>query len=97
MLEELISSGRIVDYMLGFVVLEVLALLTIRRLRGTGIATLPLLTNIGAGCSLMLALRADLTGSGWGIVAVFLVLSLVFHISDLSLRWREAQKAAGAA
>ena len=55
---------------------------------GRGIAAVPLLSNIGAGVSLMLALRAQLIGDGWMAVAGFLVLSLVFHIADLVLRWR---------
>ena len=62
LLEDLVTSGRIVDLMLAFIVLEIVALMLIRRYTGGGIATWPLLTNIGAGTSLMLALRADLTG-----------------------------------
>lgn len=87
-LEELVTSGRIVDLMLLFVVIEIVAILLIHRMTGAGIAAIPLLTNIGAGGSLMLALRADLTGSGWTWVAVFLVAALVFHVSDLALRWQ---------
>lgn len=89
-LEQLVTSGRIVDLMLIFVVIEVMLLLFARRLLGRGIGPLPLLTNIGAGASLMLALRADLTGAGWTWVAGFLVAALVFHVSDLALRWPRA-------
>ena len=88
LLQELVTSGRIVDLMLIFVVVEVALLLAIWRLTGRGIAPLALLTNIGAGGSLMLALRADLTGAGWTWIAVFLVLALIFHVADLSVRWR---------
>lgn len=87
-MEQLITSGDIVTLMLLFVVLEVAVLLAWRFKSGRGIAPLPLLTNIGAGVSLMLALRAQLTDAGWMAVAGFLVLSLVFHVSDLVLRWR---------
>ena len=87
-LQALVESGRIVDVMLAFVVLEVVALQVWRARSGRGIALLPLLTNLGAGVSLMLALRAQLTGMGWTAVAAFLVLSLVFHVSDLVVRWR---------
>ena len=88
LLEELITTGRIVDIMLVFIAIEILALLAIRRATGAGIATLPLLINIGAGGSLMLALRADLTGAGWQWVAFFLVVALLFHVIDLLLRWQ---------
>ena len=87
-MEELINNGKIVNLMLAFVVLEVSALLAYRYLTGRGIAAVPLLSNIGAGVSLMLALRAQLTGAGWMAVAGFLLLSLVFHVTDLVVRWR---------
>ena len=87
-LEELVTSGRIVDVMLLFIVIEVAMILLIRRLTGGGIGAVPLLVNIGAGGSLMLALRADLTGAEWTWIAVFLVSALVFHVSDLAIRWQ---------
>ena len=89
-IEALISSGRIVDIMILFVVIEVVLVEYSRRSRGRGVGTLPLLVNIGAGGSLMLALRASLAGSGWQWVAVFLVSSLVFHVADLRVRWGPA-------
>lgn len=92
-LEQLVTSGRIVDIMLAFVLAEIVLLLLIRRRTGNGIAPVALLTNIGAGGSLMLALRADLTGAGWIWIAGFLVAALVFHVADLALRW---QRVAGA-
>lgn len=93
LLEDLVTSGRIVDLMLAFIVLEIVALMLIRRYTGGGIATWPLLTNIGAGTSLMLALRADLTGAGWTWIAFFLVAALVFHVSDLAQRWQRSPEA----
>ena len=90
LLEQLVTTGRIVDLMLVFILIEIVALLLIRRFTGRGIAALPLLTNIGAGGSLMLALRANLTGAGWTWVAVFLIASLVFHVGDLAQRWQRS-------
>lgn len=87
-LEAIVTSGRIVDLMLLFIGIEIVALLAFRRRTGGGIAPMPLLTNIGAGGSLMLALRAELTGTGWPWVAAFLVVALVFHVVDLALRWQ---------
>ena len=86
-LDSLVGSGRIVDVMLALVALEFLGLLFYRRLRGGGVAAVPLLANIGAGGSLMMALRASLTGGSVPQVAVWLVAALVFHVLDLALRW----------
>ncbi len=94
-LEEVVTSGRIVDMMLLFIVIEIAVILLIHRMTGAGIAAVPLLTNIGAGGSLMLALRADLTGAGWTWIAVFLVSALVFHVSDLVIRWQRPQPGGG--
>ena len=90
LLEDLVTSGRIVDLMLVFILIEIVALLLIRRFTGRGIAALPLLTNIGAGGSLMLALKAALTGAGWGWLVAALLASLVFHVADLRHRWQAA-------
>ncbi len=84
-LEELIVSGRIVDIMLAVFVLEIAALLVFKR---NEIHLLPLLANIGAGGSLMLALRAALTDAGWTWIAVWLLAALAFHVWDLSYRLR---------
>ena len=86
-LEMLITTGRIVDIMVAVIVIEVLAIVLIRKARGGGIATGPLLLNVGAGGSLMLALRASLSDAGWLWIAAFLVLSLVFHVADQWQRW----------
>jgi len=87
-LESLINSGRIVDIMVLFVFVEVLALVAYWRVRQRGIPTIPLLANVGAGGSLMLALGASLKGAGHLVVALCLVAALVFHLTDLALRWK---------
>lgn len=88
MLDDLIASGRIVDVMGAFVALEVIALLAWRARTGGGIPAASLLANIGAGGSLMLALRAALVGSGTGVIAAWLLAALACHVADLALRWR---------
>ena len=86
-LESLVSSGRIVDIALAVLVVEVLVIIGVRRVTGSGVATPSLLINAGAGGSLMLALRAALSGSAWTWVATFLVAALVFHAADVAERW----------
>lgn len=90
LLERLIASGRIVDLMVLFVVIEIAVLLAYHRRTGRGVAPLPLLLNVGAGGSLMLALRATLTDAGWMWTAAFLLCALLFHVSDVAQRWKRA-------
>ena len=87
-LSSIISSGRIVDIMVLFVELEVVALIVYWRRTGRGVPTVPLLANVGAGGSLMLALGATLKGFDTSIIALCLVSSLVFHLTDLAIRWK---------
>ena len=88
MLEDLIISGRIVDIMIVFVIVEVIVLLVYERFTGRGVAPYSLLVNVGAGGSLMLALRAVFSEADWTIIAACLVASLVFHALDILQRWR---------
>lgn len=94
---ELFASGRIIDGILVLVALEAAALLAWRARTGRGPAPIPLLCNLASGASLMLALRAALTGAAWPIVAAWLVASLVAHLSELGLRLRADAQPAGAA
>lgn len=87
-LSHIISSGRIVDIMVLFVIVEVLLLLFYYHRTGRGVATLPLLANVGAGGSLMLALGAVLKGFDTNVIALCLVSSLIFHVTDLAIRWK---------
>ena len=94
-IEALITTGRIVDIMVLFIGMEIVAITLYRNTRGGGIPMLPLLLNIGAGGSLMLALRASLTDAGWHWVAAFLISSLVFHTADQAQRWERPGKDRG--
>lgn len=85
--EGLFISGRIVDLMLLLLLVEAVVILIFRRRTGRGIAALPLLANLGAGGSLVLAWRAEVAGAGWTWVGGFLVMALAFHVLDLVLRW----------
>lgn len=89
-LQSLITTGRIVDVMLAFVVLEIIVLGLYRRATGDGIPMPKLLVNIGAGTSIMLALRAALTNADWKWIAAWLVCGLLFHSSDIALRFRRS-------
>ncbi|MCJ2123337.1 hypothetical protein [Methylobacterium sp. J-077] len=90
-MEALFASGRIVDAILALVAAE--ALLLARLARRRGLAVPPLLANLASGAALMLALRAALVGSGWEVVAGWMLAGLAAHLTDLGLRFRAAATA----
>jgi hypothetical protein len=85
---ELFATGRIVDLILGLVVLETIGLLAVRRRTGRGVSAADLLPNLLAGACLLLAVRAALTDAGWTTVAACLLAALGAHGADLRRRWR---------
>ena len=87
MIEELVSSGRIVDLILGLVGVQFAALAAYRRMTGRGPAPADIVFSLLAGAGLLLALRAALTQAGWIAISAFLALALVAHLADLSRRW----------
>jgi hypothetical protein len=90
-LAALFESGRIIDLILGLMLLEALALLAWRRTRGSGVPVTGVLTNLAAGACLLLALRAALRGEGWQIVGVWLGVGLAAHVADILGRWQQAR------
>ena len=87
MIEELVASGRIVDVILGLVVVQFIALALYRRATGRGPAPADIAFSLLAGAGLLLALRAALTGADWTSIAAFLAAALVAHLADLARRW----------
>ncbi|MDH4478401.1 MAG: hypothetical protein QE283_00820 [Rhodoferax sp.] len=81
------ASGALVDIIIGFTVLELLALWLYHRLTGRGLVPADYLLNGLAGLSLMVALRGAITLE-WIWVGLGLVASGAAHFSDL---WRRAR------
>jgi CBS-domain-containing membrane protein len=86
-IQSLVESGHIVDLMLIFVALEIAAITIIRYRRTGDLSLLTLIANIGAGASLMVALRISLTSGSWQGITVCLLAALVFHTMDIAFRW----------
>ncbi|WBQ12932.1 hypothetical protein L2D00_13940 [Hyphomonadaceae bacterium BL14] len=89
LVSDLFTSGRVVDFILLVVVVEVIVLAVFPRLRGamslTDVALL-----IAPGVMLMLALRGALTGAPHTITAAVLAAAFVFHLWDIIRRRRGA-------
>jgi hypothetical protein len=87
MLRGLFDSGRVIELILGLMLLEAVALVLWHQRTGRGIAPLDLCINLCAGALLLLALRAAIVASDPLAAAPFLAAALVAHIADLARRW----------
>ncbi len=79
-MEAIFTSGRAVDLVLGFMALEALILIVMKR------HALTVILTILPGAAMMLALRAAMTDAGWQWVAIWLTVSLPLHLADLRHR-----------
>ncbi len=91
LLQGLVESGRIVDIMLAVIAVEVVVLVGYRLVKQRGLSIASIVLNVGAGGSLMVALKLLYDGAAWQLIAAALVASAVFHTGDLAYRWRQAQ------
>jgi hypothetical protein len=85
---ELFASGRLIDLILGLVLVEAIALTVFHRLTGKGVAPRDLVGLLLAGAFLLVAVRLALTGAEWVWIGLWLALALIAHLADLALRWR---------
>jgi len=90
-MRELFSSGRIVDLILGVIVIEALILLGLAVAARWRLPTFGMLMNLAAGAALLLALRSVLTDAGWLVTGAWLAAAFLAHLSDLVARVRAAR------
>lgn len=86
----LIESGRVADLILAIMVLEAAVLCALAMRRPAREPVAGLLLNLGAGASLVLALRASITGADWAVVGAWLAVALLAHAGDLIERLRRS-------
>jgi hypothetical protein len=84
------TSGVIVDVILGLMAAEAVVLIAYRIVTGRGLAALDVAISIAAGACLLLAMRAALAGGTAAELAGFLLGAFGFHVSDLYRRWPRA-------
>lgn len=84
----LFESGRIVDLILGLMLLEALVICFLGLALRYRLPVPGLLFNLAAGAALLLALRAVLSNAGWHVVGMWLICALLAHVGDLLLRLR---------
>jgi hypothetical protein len=86
-MSELFASGRIVDLILVFALLEGALLAAWRRAAGHDHAVADVASTLLPGACLLLALRCTMVGADWIWTAVWLLAALVTHLADLARRW----------
>jgi hypothetical protein len=84
----LIENGRLVEWIIGAMVIEAVVLWLWHRRRGSGPILSEVLTILASGICLMLALRAALRGEPALQVAIWLGAAGIAHVADLWVRWR---------
>lgn len=87
-MRELFASGRVVELILGFMLVEAVVLGIYHRRSGRGLRPLDLALNLAAGALLLLALRAALVDPDPLAPAPYLAVALLAHLADLARRWQ---------
>ncbi len=87
-MDTLFASGRIVDIIIGLMIVEAAVLIAYHRATGNGITVPQILGNLLAGVCLFAAVRLALTDAPWPWIGGALTAALVAHIADLRSRWR---------
>jgi hypothetical protein len=87
-MRELFASGRVVELILGFMLIEAVVLGIYHRRSGRGVRPLDLALNLAAGALLLLALRAALVDPDPLAPAPYLAVALFAHLADLARRWQ---------
>lgn len=90
-----VANPHFIDAILALVLMEAIGVVGYRVLTGAGPAPIAFLCNLAAGASLLLALRAALSGATALAIAFCLALGLVAHLADLALRWKADQPTIG--
>jgi hypothetical protein len=87
---ELLASGRLVDLILGLLVVEAALLWGWRRRSASAVPARGLPATLLSGACLLLALRVALTGGDTRWLLLSLSAALLAHLSDLYLRLRHS-------
>ncbi len=91
---ELLATGRVFDFLLVFIALELAAFGGYRLLRQEHLVPVDVYFHMAAALGLLGAARAVLLGAWWGQTGLMLVLALLAHGYALRLRWRQREAAA---
>ncbi len=83
-----LTPQRLISIVIGFTLLEGVALWVYRLRTGKGVTGRDFIANWVSGLCLMLALLSAVVGAWWVWVAMWLFASGLAHGSDLWARWQ---------
>jgi hypothetical protein len=89
---EWVWSGRLIDFVIGLMLIEAAFLMAHHRITRRGLALKDYVLNISSGLFLMLALRAALAHSSWIYIAAWLTVAGVAHFAEIASRWHQRRK-----
>lgn len=81
------STARLVDIIIALVVLEMIALCTYRVVKHRGMRVSEVISFLGAGIGLMLALRVLISGGRFALFATAMLAAGIFHVWHVKQRW----------
>jgi hypothetical protein len=85
-----VVNDRMIDWIIGLVVVEAAIVLIWRARSGRGPAPAAFICNLFAGAFLLLAVRGALSGAHSALIGVFLLAALIAHLFDLAGRWERS-------
>jgi len=80
--------SQIVDAIIVLVALEMVALLLYRRRRNRGMPVPEVISFLGAGAGLLLALRVLVTDGPFAVFALAMLVALVMQVWHVKQRWQ---------
>ncbi len=88
MVSDWLSPEGLITIVIGFTLIEGVALWVYRLRTGKGVAAKDFVANWVSGLCLMFALRSALTNAWWLWISMWLLASGLVHGSDLWSRWQ---------
>ncbi|MEO8334457.1 MAG: hypothetical protein ABI664_05765 [bacterium] len=85
----MIPSARIIDVIIVLLVVELVALVTGRALRRRGMPIAELIAFLGAGLSMLIAVRIVAMGGPFPAFALAMLASLFLHLWHVRQRWMQ--------
>lgn len=85
-MEDFVQSGGLTNVILVFMAVEVVVFSFFLWRMNQSLGLLSFVASMLSGASLVLALRAALTGAAWFYVALYISASLLAHLAEIAIR-----------
>ena len=90
---DMMINAALIDWILGLVALEALAILGWRIVTSRGPQPLGFISNVVAGAFLLIALRGAVSGAAPAWIVACIFASFLAHFVDLAARWGDGRRA----